>query len=75
MLAAILNTQPKVAELVYDGASREDVVHRLAVELLASLPASFVQTETKDAIWTRLGGPQPLNMLLTQEISRLQVHP
>ena len=70
ILDQILNVQPKEAA-GGKGESREQVVRRMADDMLAKLPEDYSPHEVKEAIEV-LGGMLPMNIFLRQEIDRMQ---
>ncbi|RKP21518.1 hypothetical protein ROZALSC1DRAFT_20453 [Rozella allomycis CSF55] len=70
MLDNILSIQPKDSGSG-TGETREDVVKRIANDLLSKLPEDFNKHKVKQAI-VKLGGPKPLNIFLGQEVDRMQ---
>ena len=67
----IIGIQPKENSGASKGATREDIVGKLAEDMLRKLPKDYVQQEVKDAL-AQLGGMQPMNIFLRQEIDRIQ---
>ncbi|KAJ1563094.1 Dynein heavy chain 5, axonemal [Cladochytrium tenue] len=70
MLDTIMSIQPKDSN-TGSGETREDVVKRMANELLSKLPEDFDKNKTKACI-AKQGGMKPLNIFLGQEIDRMQ---
>ncbi|XP_073975032.1 dynein axonemal heavy chain 1 [Rhodnius prolixus] len=70
ILDTILSVQPKEGGS-QGGESRENVVYRLANDMLQKLPALYNSFEVKDAL-QRFGALLPMNIFLRQEIDRLQ---
>ncbi|CAH8622851.1 unnamed protein product [Heterobilharzia americana] len=70
ILDCILNVQPKDANT---GAleTREDVVRRMAVDMLDKLPPNYVQFEVNERL-NQMGALQPMNIFLRQELNRIQ---
>lgn len=66
----ILNVQPKDANT---GASetREDVVRRMAMDMLDKLPPNYIQFEVNERL-NQMGALQPMNIFLRQELNRIQ---
>ncbi|KAJ3091620.1 Dynein heavy chain 5, axonemal [Quaeritorhiza haematococci] len=71
MLDTMMSIQPKDSN-TGTGETREEVVKRLASDLLSKLPEDFDKNKTKACI-QKQGGPKPLNIFLGQEIDRMQV--
>nr|CAH8868556.1 unnamed protein product [Trichobilharzia regenti] len=71
VLDCILNVQPKDANT---GASetREDVVRRMAMDLLDKLPPDYIQFEVNECL-NQMGALQPMNIFLRQELNRIQL--
>ena len=67
----IIRIQPKENSAVSEGATREDIVLQLAEEMIQKLPKDYVSHEVKIAI-EKIGGVQPMNIFLKQEICRIQ---
>ncbi|KAJ3055739.1 Dynein heavy chain 5, axonemal [Rhizophlyctis rosea] len=70
MLETIMSIQPKDSS-GGSGETREDVVKRLATDLLSKLPEDFDRNKTKEMI-KKQGGMKPLNIFLGQEVDRMQ---
>ncbi|KAI9141404.1 dynein heavy chain and region D6 of dynein motor-domain-containing protein [Paraphysoderma sedebokerense] len=70
MLETILSIQPKDSG-TGSGETREDVVKRMANDLLSKLPEDFDKNKVKIAI-QKQGGLKPLNIFLGQEVDRMQ---
>ncbi|KAJ1514425.1 Dynein heavy chain 5, axonemal [Coelomomyces lativittatus] len=70
MLETILSIQPKDSG-TGSGETREDVVKRIANDLLAKLPEDFDKNRVKECL-KKQGGPKPLNIFLGQEVDRMQ---
>ncbi|CAH8577937.1 unnamed protein product [Schistosoma turkestanicum] len=70
ILDCILNVQPKDAST---GAleTREDVVRRMAVDMLDKLPPNYIQFEVNERL-NQMGALQPMNIFLRQELNRIQ---
>ncbi|KAH9591062.1 Dynein heavy chain 5, axonemal [Schistosoma haematobium] len=70
ILDCILNVQPKDANT---GASetREDVVRRMAMDMLDKLPPNYIQFEVNERL-NQMGALQPMNIFLRQELNRIQ---
>ncbi|KAI8811565.1 dynein heavy chain and region D6 of dynein motor-domain-containing protein [Cladochytrium replicatum] len=71
MLDTIMSIQPKDSNSG-SGETREEVVKRLANDLLSKLPEDFDLNKAKASI-AKQGGPKPLNIFLGQEVDRMQV--
>ena len=71
ILDQIIRIQPKENTGVGKGATREDIVSKIAEEMLQKMPRDYVPHEVKQAI-EKLGGVKPMNIFLKQEISRIQ---
>eukprot|EP00741_Cyanophora_paradoxa_P017811 tig00021017_g17202.t1 len=69
-IATIIETQPKTGGAT-GGLTREEIVLKIAEDLLAKMPADYNKEEVKEKI-KKQGGPKPLNIFLGQEIDRLQ---
>ncbi|GBG77441.1 hypothetical protein CBR_g23890 [Chara braunii] len=73
VIRTIIDTQPKTAT-AGAGMSREDMVDKIAEDLLAKMPAAFKVEETKDKLKKLPGNvTAPLNVHLKQEIDRLNL--
>eukprot|EP00762_Andalucia_godoyi_P000483 ANDGO_03248.mRNA.1 Dynein gamma chain len=70
-LNTILDIQPKDAG-AGSGETPEQFVLRVADDMLGRLPADFSKDKAKDAL-KRMGGATPVNIIVGQEIDRLQV--
>jgi dynein heavy chain len=70
MLDVVMSIQPKDSN-TGSGETREDVVKRIANDLLSKLPDDFEKNRTKACI-QKQGGPKPLNIFLGQEVDRMQ---
>ncbi|KAJ3166591.1 Dynein heavy chain 5, axonemal [Geranomyces variabilis] len=70
MLDTIMSIQPKDSN-TGSGETREDVVKRIANDLLGKLPEDFDKNKTRACI-QKQGGPKPLNIFLGQEVDRMQ---
>lgn len=68
ILDTILNVQPKEGG-AQGGETRENVVYRLADDMLAKLPKQYNSFEVRDAL-QRMGALLPMNIFLRQEIDR-----
>ncbi|CAH8651359.1 unnamed protein product [Schistosoma margrebowiei] len=70
ILDCILNVQPKDANT---GAleTREDVVRRMAMDMLDKLPPNYIQFEVNERL-NQMGALQPMNIFLRQELNRIQ---
>ena len=71
ILDQILFVQPKDSSGVKSGETREAVVSKIAEDMLRKLPREYTPNEVKEAI-IKLGGLQPMNIFLRQEIDRIQ---
>ena len=71
ILDKIVEIQPKENSGASSGGTREDIVDKMAKDMLKKLPVDYVQNEVKEAI-VKLGGMQPMNIFLRQEIDRIQ---
>lgn len=71
MLDTIMSIQPKDSN-TGTGETREEVVKRIANDLLSKLPEDFDKNKTKACI-QKQGGPKPLNIFLGQEVDRMQI--
>ena len=71
ILDQILFVQPKESSGIKSGETREAVVSRIAEDMLKKLPREYTPNEVKEAI-IKLGGLQPMNIFLRQEIDRIQ---
>ena len=73
MIGTIIDTQPKAVGGGGGGMSREDIVLAAGEDMLAKDPGDFDVNEVKDAI-VKLGGMgKPHNVVLWQEIERINV--
>ncbi|GAA55986.1 dynein heavy chain 5 axonemal [Clonorchis sinensis] len=70
ILDCILNIQPKDAS-AGAGETREDVVLRMADDMLSKLPPDYVPFEVSERL-AELGALQPMNIFLRQELERIQ---
>lgn len=70
LLEKIINIQPKDAG-AGGGETREELVYRLAQEMLEKVPEDFIGHEVKARL-QKYGAVQPMNIFLRQEIDRLQ---
>ena len=69
---AILNTiLPKEGASIRGGETRENVVYRLADDMLEKMPKNYVDHEVKEAL-NRMGPLLPMSIFLRQEIDRMQ---
>ena len=73
ILDQILYVQPKETGSggLKVGETREAVVSRICEDMLRKLPREYTAIEVKEAI-IKLGGLQPMNIFLRQEIDRIQ---
>ena len=71
LLDQIIEIQPKESGGGSAGESREAIVGRIAEDMLAKLPQLYSPFEVKAAL-EKLGGQQPMNIFLKQEIDRMQ---
>ncbi len=72
ILEKIVAIQPKDSSGT-GGETREDVVMRIATEMLAKLPPDYDIHKTRDLIKRQGGYTVPLNVFLGQEIDKLQI--
>merc|ERR1711988_1156814 len=73
MIGTIIDTQPKAVGGGGKGMSREDIVLAQGEDMLAKDPGDFDINEVKDAI-AKLGGMgKPHNVVLWQEVERINV--
>ena len=70
VLGEILNVQPKDSS-GSGGESRESIVLKVVADLLSKLPSDFSKNQVKGQV-SKIGGVNPLNICLVQEIDRLQ---
>ncbi|XP_049782831.1 dynein axonemal heavy chain 5 [Schistocerca cancellata] len=70
ILDTILNVQPKEGGS-QGGETRENIVYRLAEDMLEKLPKQYNSFEVKEAL-QRMGALLPMNIFLRQEIDRIQ---
>lgn len=68
ILDTILSVQPKEGG-AQGGETRENVVYKLATDMLAKLPKQYNSFEVKEAL-QRMGALLPMNIFLRQEIDR-----
>lgn len=68
ILDTILSVQPKEGN-AQGGETRENVVYKLANDMLAKLPKQYNSFEVKEAL-QRMGALLPMNIFLRQEIDR-----
>ena len=71
ILDTILSVQPKESAGGKPGETRENVVYKIAEDMLRKLPRDYVPHEVKESL-VRLGGLLPMNIFLRQEIDRIQ---
>ena len=71
VLDQILEVQPKEGGGGNKGESRESIVARVAADMLGKLPIDYAPHLVLDAL-EKLGGMQPMNIFLKQEIDRMQ---
>ena len=71
ILDQILHVQPKESCGAKPGETREAVVSKIASDMVSKLPREYTPNEVKEAI-IKLGGLQPMNIFLRQEIDRIQ---
>ncbi|XP_033349446.1 dynein heavy chain 5, axonemal isoform X1 [Bombus vosnesenskii] len=69
ILDTILSVQPKEGN-AQGGETRENVVYKLANDMLAKLPKQYNSFEVKEAL-QRMGALLPMNIFLRQEIDRI----
>eukprot|EP00002_Diphylleia_rotans_P028875 TRINITY_DN5840_c0_g1_i3.p1 TRINITY_DN5840_c0_g1~~TRINITY_DN5840_c0_g1_i3.p1 ORF type:complete len:4482 (-),score=987.95 TRINITY_DN5840_c0_g1_i3:157-13602(-) len=73
LLATLLEVQPKDVSINTTAfASREELLVRMIDDLLTRFPADFNMEDVREKMTKKLGGPKPINVLLLQEIERLQ---
>ena len=72
ILSSILNVQPKQSEGEKTGESREVVVGNIAEDMIRKLPRDYNPCDVKEA-FIKNGGMLPMNILLRQEIDRMQI--
>ncbi|XP_046689316.1 LOW QUALITY PROTEIN: dynein axonemal heavy chain 5-like [Homalodisca vitripennis] len=70
ILDTILSVQPKEGG-AQGGETRENIVYRLAEDMLEKLPKQYNSFEVKEALH-RMGALLPMNIFLRQEIDRIQ---
>ncbi|CAL8073408.1 unnamed protein product [Calicophoron daubneyi] len=70
VLDCILNIQPKDAS-AGEGETREDVVRRMADDMLSKLPPDYIAFEVTERL-NQMGALQPMNIFLNQELDRIQ---
>merc|ERR1711871_666495 len=71
MLGTILSIQPKDSG-GGGGETREEFCTRTAQELLSRLPPNYNKAEYRATVDKKLGGRNPLNIFLIQEVDRIQ---
>ena len=71
MMNALVETQPKSSG-GGEGRSREDIVYEMAADLLEKVPPDFIVDDYMKKIRSLGGLDVPLNVVLFQEIQRLQ---
>jgi len=71
MMNALVETQPKSSG-GGEGRSREDIVYEMAADLMEKVPPDFIVDEYMKKIRSLGGLDIPLNVVLFQEIQRLQ---
>ena len=71
ILDTILSVQPKDSSQGSGGETREDVVYKMAEDMLGKLPKMFVPYEVKERL-KAMGALKPMNIFLRQEIDRMQ---
>jgi len=71
MLETILSIQPKDSG-GGGGETREEFCTRTAQELLSRLPPNYNKDEYRATVDKKLGGRNPLNIFLIQEVDRIQ---
>ncbi|XP_076639069.1 dynein axonemal heavy chain 1 isoform X1 [Colletes latitarsis] len=69
ILDTILSVQPKEGG-AQGGETRENVVYKLASDMLAKLPKQYNSFEVKEAL-QRMGALLPMNIFLRQEVDRI----
>ncbi|CAG5099433.1 Similar to DNAH5: Dynein heavy chain 5 [Cotesia congregata] len=69
ILDTILNVQPKEGGS-QGGETRENIVYRLADDMLSKLPQQYNSFQVRDAL-QRMGALLPMNIFLRQEIDRM----
>ncbi|KZC10625.1 Dynein heavy chain 5, axonemal [Dufourea novaeangliae] len=69
ILDTILSVQPKEGG-TQGGETRENVVYKLASDMLAKLPKQYNSFEVKEAL-QRMGALLPMNIFLRQEVDRI----
>jgi len=71
ILDQIIRIQPKKNTGLGQDGTREDVVSKIAEDMVRKLPRDYATHEVREAL-DKMGGAQPMNIFLRQEISRIQ---